>query len=341
MDSFRRDFNADGSLRSVAVQGPVADDATYDLIGLYTQIEAPVGDALDLIIGGRYNLARANADSVADPVNGGKTSLSEDFEDAVGSARFVWRVDEHHWRIFGGASQGFRAPNLSDLTRFDSARSGEFEIPSFNLDPEKFLAYEIGVRAAYEDLSLQAAYHYMNIDGLIIRQPTGALIDDEVAVAKRNAGDGFIQGVEFGASWRFLENFTVFGSAAWVEGEVDTFPTSAPNRRREPISRLAPLSGLVGLRYDDPDDAFYIEGVVQMANKADRLNTRDRADTSRIPAGGTPGYAVLSLRSGLRLSPNLSLRASLENLLDKDYRIHGSGLNEPGFNAVFSLDWRF
>ena len=29
------------------------------------------------------------------------------------------------------------------------------------------------------------------------------------------------------------------------------------------------------------------------------------------------------------------------NLTDEDYRIHGSGQNEPGFNCIMALDWRF
>jgi hemoglobin/transferrin/lactoferrin receptor protein len=45
---------------------------------------------------------------------------------------------------------------------------------------------------------------------------------------------------------------------------------------------------------------------------------------------------VAHLRTGFRLTPALSVHVALENILDKDYRIHGSGVNEPGRNLVLS-----
>ena len=53
---------------------------------------------------------------------------------------------------------------------------------------------------------------------------------------------------------------------------------------------------------------------------------------------GTPGYSVLTLRGGWKISEFATLTAAFENVTDKDYRVHGSGLNEPGRNAVVGLD---
>ena len=55
---------------------------------------------------------------------------------------------------------------------------------------------------------------------------------------------------------------------------------------------------------------------------------------------GPPGYTALTLRGGWQVSQGLRLSAALENLFDADYRIHGSGVNEPGRNAVVSLVWK-
>ena len=75
--------------------------------------------------------------------------------------------------------------------------------------------------------------------------------------------------------------------------------------------------------------------------KQDNLNTRDRGDTQRIPPGGTPGYAVFNLRYGYQLSEALLLTLALENVTDEEYRIHGSGQNEPGINFVFGASMTF
>jgi hemoglobin/transferrin/lactoferrin receptor protein len=75
-----------------------------------------------------------------------------------------------------------------------------------------------------------------------------------------------------------------------------------------------------------------------MAGKADKLSLRDQGDTQRIPPGGTPGYALLNVRLGAEVSENVTFFASTENLLDKDYRVHGSGLNGAGTNFVLGLE---
>jgi len=312
------------------IQGPVADNASYDLLGIYLQDEFSVSDRLDLVLGGRINYARADASRVRDPLLGRQTSTADEWWSVVGSARLVYHVVPEHINFFGGVSQGFRAPNLSDLTRFDSSRTNELETPALGLDPENYLSFEAGIKTEYENWSMQAAYFHTLIDETIIRVPTGRRINDEFEVTKVNGGDGFVQGIEIAASYRFHPEWTAFGNLTWIDGEVDTFPTSRPKRVREPIDRLMPLTGLAGVRWDHPSQKFWVEGLVTIAGAQDDLSTRDRADTSRIPPGGTPGYTVFSLRSGWQLEENVDLTVALENITDEDYRIHGSGQNELG-----------
>ncbi len=69
--------------------------------------------------------------------------------------------------------------------------------------------------------------------------------------------------------------------------------------------------------------------------------SRDQADTQRIPPGGTPGYTVIGVRGSWEPYPGVELFAGVENLTDRDYRVHGSGSNEPGVNFVAGFDWRF
>ena len=342
VDSARTDFNADGTVRAVRIQGPVADDSTYDLAAVYLQNEYSPTAWLDLVTGVRYTYAAADAGRVEDPVSGDAISLSEDEDSLVGSARFVLHLDEdEHWNAFGGVSQAFRAPNLSDLTRYDTARSNEIETPAPGLDAEEFLSYEVGLRGEFDALFAQASWFWTEVDGMIVRQPTGAVIDGDREVTKRNAGDGFVQGFEVEARWRFAENCTLWGAFAWLDGEVDGYPTSDPVAVREPITRLMPMTTQVGLRWDAPEGDCWLEAVLLNAADADRLSASDRSDTQRVPPGGTPGYTTLSLRSGFRLSHSTTLTAVLDNVTDEDYRVHGSGINEPGLNFIVGLEWRF
>ncbi|NRB27729.1 MAG: TonB-dependent receptor, partial [Roseibacillus sp.] len=94
---------------------------------------------------------------------------------------------------FVGISQGFRAPNLSDLTRFDVARSGIVEKPNTDLDPERFVTYEAGSHFRGEGWRVSAAYHFTRVYDLIMRFQTGNTVDGLDEVEKDNLGDGSVR----------------------------------------------------------------------------------------------------------------------------------------------------
>jgi hemoglobin/transferrin/lactoferrin receptor protein len=98
---------------------------------------------------------------------------------------------------------------------------------------------------------------------------------------------------------------------------------------------------LVGLRWNSVDARFWLEAVATLARRQDRLSPGDVADTQRIPPGGTGGYSVYTVRAGWNVTPRWNLTAALENFTNEDYRVHGSGINEPGTNAVISSRLRF
>ena len=102
-----------------------------------------------------------------------------------------------------------------------------------------------------------------------------------------------------------------------------------------------PLTGHLSLRWDAPTTRTWAELATSAATRQARLAPGDRVDTERIPPAGTPGYAVGKLRTGWRATPSLTLTAALENVTNADYRIHGSGLNEPGRNLILSAAYRY
>lgn len=324
------------------VQGPVADDSTYDLLGAYLQFALAAGERFEVILGGRLTWAAVDADSMFDPVSGTATTLSDEWTALTGSVRVLYRLVPERWHLFGGVSQGFRAPNLSDLTRLDSARSNELEIPSPGLDPEDYLSFELGAKGSAGVFAVRVSTYYTIIDDQITRTPTGALgPDGEVIVIKSNVGDGYVYGAELEGSWRFLPQWTLFGGVTFMDGRVDTFATSAPVVTRDYVSRLMPLTTQVGVRWEQPTGRLWFEVYALMAAAQDHLAPGDELDTQRIPPGGTPGYGVVNALVGWNITPQAHLVAGIENLFDKNYRVHGSGSNMPGLNALVSFTLRF
>lgn len=343
VDSYQRRFDAAGRFAGSGVQGPVADDAAYHLAGAFVQDAIALNERTELILGGRLTYARADADRVANPLDSTAVeNLNRDWTTLVGSARFSRALDaDRSTFAYAGVSQGFRSPNFSDLTRFDIARSNEIETPSPDLDPEQFVTGEIGLKTGGRRFSGESAIFFTDIRDMIVRQPTGSVIDGANEVRKRNAGDGYVYGIEAGFNWEFVPQWSLFANAAWQDGRLDGYPTSRPEKVNEPVSRLLPATSLVGLRWTGAEENIWLEASVQVVDRADRLSASDRADTQRTPPGGTPGYSVVSVRAGWKVRDNMQLTAAVENILDEEYRTHGSGQNEPGVNAVVGVDWTF
>ncbi|HYC57266.1 MAG TPA: TonB-dependent receptor [Candidatus Binatia bacterium] len=323
------------------IQGPIADNASYDLFGLYLQNELALGERFTVIGGGRFSYAAVESNKVFDPATGLPTSIDDDWSHGTGSLRLLFRAIPEHWNFFAGVSQGFRAPNLSDLTRLDSARSGELEIPSPGLDPEEYLSFEVGTKATYGGAGFQGAYFYTDITDMIVRTPTGNTVGTDFEVTKTNVGDGYVHGVELAADYSFLEQLRLWGAFTWMDGEVESFATSAPVVTKEPLDRLMPVTTVLGLRWQKASLPVWAEGIFTFAQEQHRLSPGDAADTQRIPPGGTPGYEVLSFYGGWNVNDHVALTAAVENVTDENYRIHGSGSNEPGVNFVIGIDNRY
>jgi hemoglobin/transferrin/lactoferrin receptor protein len=344
VDSFRDNFDAAGNFTGSDIQGPVGDEASYTLAGAYVQATVPAGEVLTFTGGVRVNYARADVDRFEDPQTGQPASLEDEWLDVVGSLRALARPPRLGGvTLFGGVSQGFRAPNLSDLTRLDTARTNEIETPSPNLDPERYISFEAGARWQNERLSLEAAYFHTLIDDQIIRVPTGNTIGGDNEVTKLNSGEGNLQGVEFTGRWRAHRDWELGANFAWNAGEIETFSSlsSTATPIEEPISRLMPKTFHGWVLYEPAGQNWWLRGALTAADEQDDLSSRDASDTSRIPPAGTPGYVVADLTAGIALTENLTVRGGVENVGDKDYRIHGSGVNAPGRNFILEGELRF
>jgi len=338
-------------------QGLVADDASYDLAGIYLQDEKTVLDGyLTLTAAGRFDYAQVDAgtiENLASPSSGftlNSFSYYENWNALTGSFRFLARPDlKHgdHWHVFGGVSQAFRAPSLHDTTVVDSAGTF-FETPATHLQPEHFITYEIGTKARYANVAFSAAYFYTWIDDLILRSPTGQRLGNATVIEKSNGGQGHVKGLEVEAQYLFMKDFKLWGNLTWTEGTLSQFEgdqNGSPPQFRidKPFGgRLIPIVAHMGFRYQPVERHWWVELHADLADSADRLAVGERFDPRRIPPNGTPGYGVVGLRgAGKILNQKLTITGGIENLLNENYRTHGSGQNMPGLNAYLGLkfDW--
>lgn len=240
------------------------------------------------------------------------------------------------------AARGFRAPNIFDLGTLGPRPSGDVEqvnVPNTGLRPETVTSIDSGLRWNQGGWRAELTAFYADYDDRIeAREPTGNTIaegelgcsdpDGCVEVQSRNIAQARYWGVEAASGVRvaFVDAYAVLN---WTYGQElrDGAQTTAANR-------IPPLNGQIGARLSLPA-AVVVEPYVLFAGAQDRLDDDDRNDV-RIDPQGTAGWATVNLRLGWQAREWLQLQADGRNLLDQDYREHGSGVDAPGAGVVFS-----
>jgi outer membrane receptor protein involved in Fe transport len=267
--------------------------------------------------------------------------INSDLRAFTGSVRALVRLTPA-LEVVGGVGQGFRAPNIDDLTILGRTGS-RFEVPNPSLKPEKSLNVEAGVRGRSVRITSSGTYFLTDIDGLIQRE-TGVFegktygdmngngvrdAGEPLIFQRQNAGRARIHGVELEAQVRLAAHWKVSGMVAQTVGTERV--TGDPLRRIPPTHGRAVIGWASGGR-------VWVDGYSVFASRQTRLAPGDVTDV-RIPAGGTPGFLTLNVRGGVQMSQALDITLGLENITDRTYRTHGSGIDAAGANAVFGIDW--
>jgi len=319
-------------------RGQYLEGSTYRQAGVFAELELRVSRAWTLRGGGR--LARVDVDAPADPESD-TAAIDRTFVSPVGRAGVAWRA-AREITLHLNVDQGFRAPNLDDLTSRQQTGPGfQFENP--NLEPERTTTIELGAEVEVGWLELDAWAFGTILESAMVRAVREA--DDCPTMtpqceASRNQlqlvnadGTAVIWGVEGGATAYLPHGFTARATVSWAWGEgpsTGARPSDpAFGAERVPLSRIPPLNGTVETRWRDLASGVYAAAAVRWAATQTRLAPTDRAD-ARIPFGGTPGYAVMDLRAGIRRANDLRISLVLENLFDTAWRAHGSSVNGPG-----------
>lgn len=342
VDTYKYENNITKGTTSTKIQGAFGDDSVYDSTGIYIQLEANLTEKLNLILGSRYTKTELYSGKVEDE-NSNQISLSNDADAFVSNLKALYKITDHV-NFYAGVAQSFRAPNLSDLTASFESGTTWMEIPvtQTNLDPEKFMTYDLGFKVNWAKLKAGISLYRTDTDSMITRMQTG--LKDSITgldlVTKTNSRKSHVHGIEFWLDKQVTETLLFHAHAAWIDGENE-YVTPVGIAVNEPVSRMLPFTTQFSFIYEKLDSNWWSEFRTTIASKQDKLASNDKSDTSRIPPGGTPGYEVFTLRGGYKFNQKISMSLAVENIFDENYRVHGSGLNEPGRNFVLGANFKF
>jgi iron complex outermembrane receptor protein/hemoglobin/transferrin/lactoferrin receptor protein len=322
-------------------RGQYLDGSTYTTAGAFTQGTLEFADRLRLRAGGRGSAAFANApgdpETSSSPVDRNWTAVVGNAGVEAGLTRAV--------KVFAGVDQGFRAPNLDDLTSRQRPGPG-YQLENSDLAPERALTLEGGVTVRHRWLAVDAWVYRMVLRDAISRASRSVADCPEGNGDCANAwsvlqlvnvpGAAIINGAEFSAAAETEIGLDLRATLAWARGD-EADPSGSGGRT--PVSRIPPLNGTVEVNWTHGSGAW-LGGAAHWATLQDRLSVGDVSD-ERIPRGGTPGYSVFELRAGYRYDPFFATSVTLDNLGDAAYRTHGSSVNGPGRSILFHIEIGF
>ncbi len=315
VDLYRDKVNSTAGLEttvpgSPALRGLYPDGATYMNAGFFNDWNFD-WESWDLALGWRYNIYQL------------KTNEASLGEVVLKPSALVWhlalgRTMGAH-RIFIHADKTFRAPNIDDAGTLGIV-DFRYEVPNYELSPEKGLHLGAGHRWVSKSLQLETSLFYLKLHDLITRTAiSGDSIQGYPVFIKKNADRSYIYGLESSLNLKFSSRWTVRGMIQYSFGQNQS--ADEPIRRIPPLFCIGKIQYQPGLRW-----SFYAESL--NAGRQDRLSAGDISD-NRISRTGTPAWNILNLGLTVKLK-SLECRAGVENLFNQDYRVHGSGINGAG-----------
>ena len=305
--------------------GPIVpDDAYYERVGAFILWDVDLTQRLSLSAGTRYELIDIGATPL---VGGTPIRVTPHFDDFVSQVGLLYRLTPN-LNIVGSVAEGFRAPNLDELTANNPnvLQQGQ-DLPSLDLVPERSTSYQVGAKLASPRLQSEAYVFWLDLQNTIVPTPAGA------NNFRRANQDAFIQGCEWQGRYRLTDAWSIFGNFWYTHGINEV--------TQSPLSRIPPTQGIIGSQWDCGRLRFVVDS--WLARRQDRLDpVRDLSD-ERIPLGGTPGYGLLNLRWGYLFgNQNRNrLTCSLENVTDEAYLVHGSGVFGTGITGRLGVQSHF
>lgn len=321
-------------------------DANRDRYGLFAEWKGAVLKDLKLEVGTRINFVRMTAGNVSasastfDPVTGNPLTpparLQTQFNNSDRQQEDV-NIDVVAVSNYSLSSSldlelGFarknRSPSYQEryvwlpLAATGGLADGRNYIGTVDLKPETSYQAELGLNWQSRDIYFSPRLFYRYIENYIQGTPTdnaAALIVDPKTLQFSNI-DAYLYGIDLEAGHWLRKDWRINSIISYVRGKRDDASDN--------LYRIAPLNGRFELYYDT---VAWLAGaeIIGYAKQDKVSNFNEEVPTS--------GYAYVNLRGQYRPQyrylRGLQLGFGIENIFDKGYRVHLSGLNRSPVNV--------
>jgi iron complex outermembrane receptor protein len=338
------------------------NDVERDVLGFFTEWNGDIAKSLNMQLGARYNRVEAQSGQVShfmammNPAIGTLQNRfnSADRDNNQDNFNLVAKLDHSLTSQINLIAEGgmkTRAPSYQQLYLWvplqatNGLADGHNYVGDLNLDSEK--AYEAGFGLDWHGKRVYAAprVFYRYVDDYIQGTPSTDPLVIGVSTANGDPNplqwsnvDAKFYGADMDWGATITTNWRLDGVVSYVRGERDDI--------NDDLYRIAPLNGSATLTYSRANWWAGVEGVgYAKQNKVSDTNDEEKSDS----------YTLLNLRGGINVMRNLAISVGVENVFDKDYEPHLSGINRvansdvavgdrvpgPGRNYFATLQYKY
>ena len=301
------------------IQARFPDGASVDQAAIYGNMLQRLGNRHTVSGGLRFSAIKTD-------LVGSSTK-----QDAV-SGDLGWLFDAtEQTALIANIGFGFRAPNVFDLGTLGERPGNRFNIPNPDLDAERITQFDAGIRHHAMRWNIELVLFSLHYTDRISSVLTGAVtVDGRNIVQSRNVASADIRGIEGSMGFTLSPLLTAELIVNYLHGEQ-----TGNDGVKDSADRIPPFNGRLSFRYQ-ASSSLLIEPYFLFAGSQDRLSPRDVQDV-RINPAGTPGWVTVNLAASWQAGERWRASASVENILDQQYRQHGSGIDATGRNLLLSL----
>jgi len=247
------------------------------------------------------------------------------------------------FRVAFGASSGFRAPNVDDLTKVFDTKTGYVVVPNKDLKPEYTYNTELNVSKTTSNYSIGASLFYtwfknaLVVDKFKWNNASAILYQGVMSdvYATQNKAKAVVYGFNVNGSLNFTPNTTLAATYTYTKGTYQNGTIEMP------LDHIPPTYGRVGLKHDVKKFAVELFTVFNGWKRMKDYNLNGEDNEIYATKDGMPSWQIWNINTNYQPTQKINLSFQIENIADLNYRYFASGISALGRNYLVQARYSF
>jgi hemoglobin/transferrin/lactoferrin receptor protein len=246
-------------------------------------------------------------------------------------------------RVSFGASSGFRAPNVDDLTKVFDTRTGYVVVPNKGLKPEYTYNAELNVSKTTSTYSIGfSLFHTWFRNALVVdkfkwNNASSILYQGIMSdvYASQNKAKAVVYGLNVNGSANLSPNTILAATYTYTKGNYTDRKLDGSNTAM-PLDHIPPTYGRVGLKHDIKKFTAELFTVFNGWKRIEDYNLNGEDNEIYATKDGMPGWQIWNINTSYQPTQKLNFSFQIENIADLNYRYFASGISALGRNYIVS-----